>query len=158
MRLPDRSNLAAQHREIFHVCMVLHGRIDSLWERLIYTHAAMVGVMVFFASQADPYTVTRVVVFVFYTVNIAFTVAAMNESYRGLQAGLEDLKALPRKDGLGHMEAWLVSLDYAAHPRRRLALVAFVWAVLGYLLFHPYVLGGGFGVPGTLPDMSLTSP
>ena len=31
----------------------------------------------------------------------------------------------------------MLSLDYKSHPWRRVVLLAFVWAVLSYLLFHP---------------------
>lgn len=158
MRLPDKSNLSNNHREIFHVCMVLHGRIDALWERLIYTHAAMVGVMVFFATQADPFLITRVVVYVFYSMNVIFTFVAMRESYNGLQAGLADLQDLPRDDGLSHMDKWLLSLDYSAHPRRRLMLVSFVWLILGYLLFYQFFTETGFTGAAINPAAAISMP
>lgn len=84
----------AQTKAVFDMCMTLHGRLDTLWQRLLYAHAAIVGVLVFFSTQADPFWVSRALVFVFYTINLAISVTAMLESYRGLQAGLADLKAM----------------------------------------------------------------
>ena len=89
---------AVQTRELFHVYMVLQGRIDPIWERLVYTHAAIATVMAFLSENFTPsesYLVTRFVVFSSYTVNLAIAMAAMWESCRGLQAGLSDLKARP---------------------------------------------------------------
>ena len=37
---PSRRPLpATETRELFHACMVLQGRADAIWERLIYAHA-----------------------------------------------------------------------------------------------------------------------
>ena len=127
-------------RELFHVCMVLQGRIDSIWERLVYTHAAVATVMAFLSENFTPsesYLVTRFVVFSFYTVNLAIAMAAMWESYRGLQAGLADLKSAHAGEELSNMDRWMLKLDYRTHPWRRVVLLISVWLVVGYLLFEP---------------------
>ncbi|MEM8730652.1 MAG: hypothetical protein AAGF79_12105 [Pseudomonadota bacterium] len=126
---------------MFHVCMVLQGRIDSIWERLVYTHAAIATVMAFLSENFTPeedYLVTRLVVFAFYTVNLAIAMAAMWESYRGLQAGLADLRVAHGEEEFSHMDRWMLKLDYRTHPWRRLVLLASVWLVVGYLLFVPF--------------------
>lgn len=135
-------NRTADTKAIFDMCMTLHGRLDTLWQRLLYTHAAIVGVMVFFFSQADPHLVPRALVFVFYTVNLMISVNAMLESYRGLQAGLNDLKAMEATGSSSHFEQWLTTLDYAAHPVRRIVLFGVIWLTLGYLLFASFLLPG----------------
>ena len=137
----------AETRELFHVCMVLQGRIDSIWERLVYTHAAIATVMAFLSENFNPdasYYVTRSVVFAFYTVNLLIALAAMWESYRGLQAGLADLRVAHVGEGLSHMDRWMLKLDYRSHPWRRVAMLGVVWLVLGYLLFEP-LCGVDFG-------------
>ena len=134
------SDNSAQTKAIFDLCMALHGRLDTLWQRLLYAHAAIVGVMVFFSNQSDPYLVPRILVFLFYSVNLAISINAMRESYRGLQAALSDLRKLAPMDPPSAFEQWLLSLDYNAHPRRRLALFGIIWLTIGYLLFS-FLLG-----------------
>ncbi len=127
---------------IFNMCMSLHGRLDTLWQRLLYAHAAIVGVMVFFSTTPETFFISRVLVFLFYTVNLLISVVAMIESYRGLQAGLTDIRAREREGEPSHFENWLTSLDYSAHPRRRIMLFGLVWLLIGYLLFARFIHGG----------------
>jgi len=134
------SENALQTKAIFDMCMTLHGRLDTLWQRLLYAHAAIVGVMVFFSTQAEPYLVPRLLVFVFYSINLGISVNAMLETYRGLQAGLADLRAAGMASTKSNFESWLLNLDYAAHSRRRIVLFLIIWGTLGYLLFGQMLL------------------
>lgn len=121
--------------KIFSLCMALHTRLDTLWQRLIYSHAAIVGVMVFFSAAADHYLVPRVLVFLIYSINLGVSMSALNESYKGMQAALADIRASEKHERLEHFEAWLRGLDYEAHPVRRVMLFAVAWVLVGYLLF-----------------------
>lgn len=129
---------------VFSMCMTLHGRLDTLWQRLLYAHAAIIGVMVFFSTAEDPFLVSRVLVFLFYSVNLLISVVAMMESYRGLQAGLADIRERSESEDISHIEHWLLSLDYSAHPRRRVGVFGVVWLLIGYLLFARFIHGGAF--------------
>lgn len=134
---PDTGRL--DFADTFAICMQLQGRLDTLWQRVLYTHAAIVGVMVYFANAQYPHPVPRLLVLLFYTINLLITVAAMRESYAGLVAAVDDLKSTRRAAAQGAFERWLISLDYSAHPRRRLAVLGVVWALVAYLLIYPLV-------------------
>lgn len=135
----DEDELNSQ--SLFSMCMSLHARIDVLWQRLIFSHAAIIGVMIFFGSTEDPYLVPRILVFLVYTINLVITLVATFESYRGLQAGLEDLRAQTRGRTPARIETWLMGLDYRAHPRRRVVMFAVIWGLIAYLFFSRFFLG-----------------
>ncbi len=134
------SELVLDTPAIFTMCMSLHSRLDLLWQRLLYAHAAIIGVMVFFSTSPEPYLMSRLLVFLFYSVNLLVSVVAMAECFRGLQAGLADLRAKsPGPNGHSHIETWLITLNYSAHPGRRIAIFATVWLLTGYLLFARFL-------------------
>ena len=126
--------------ELMTLALAFNARLDTLWQRVLYTHAAIVGVMVFFASTSDPYAVPRVLVFFFYTLNIAVTMTAFLESYSGLAATLEDLKTFPSQAKDTHVQAWVLDRSYHRHAMRRVVALGLVWAVLGYLLVYPVLI------------------
>ena len=156
---PSRRPLpATETRELFHACMVLQGRADAIWERLIYAHAAVATVMAFLVengSVEQPYIVTRTLVFSFYTVNLIFQMVAMWESYLGLQAGLSDLRDAHEDDDLSHLDLWMLRLNYRRHPWRRIVLLGLVWLMVGYLMFDP-VCGRYFGEGAGVCDFDET--
>ena len=102
--------------------------------------------MVFFSTSPEPYLVSRLLVFLFYSVNLGISLVAMMECYRGLQAGLADIRARKEDRPLSGFEIWLTGLDYAAHPRRRLLLFGLIWLLIGYLLFARFIPGAAPGI------------
>ncbi|MEX0283146.1 MAG: hypothetical protein AB3N23_00895 [Paracoccaceae bacterium] len=144
---PEEVGKAPETLTIFGTCMSLNSRLDTIWQRLIYAHAAIIGVMVFFSTADDAYLVPRVLVFLVYTVNLMVSLVSMREAYQGLQAGLADIRARDRTEGLTHMETWLISLDYSGHQRRRNVVFVLVWVMIAYLLFARF-LPGGEAMPG----------
>lgn len=132
---PDMS-----YSDLMSLSLTLHSRIDTLWHRILYAHAAIVGVMVFFATADSPFVLPRVLVFFFYTLNIVITSTAVLESYSGLKAVLADLKTYGASAQGKNVHDWVLARTYHLHGARRVFALGIVWAVLGYLLVYP-VLG-----------------
>ncbi len=122
------------------------GRIDMLWQRVLYSHAAIVGVMVFFATTSDLYAVPRLLVFFFYSVNSLIAHYSFKEAYDGLRAAVSDLDAIEGfRDG-SEVGRWFTSRSFARHTVRRGLILTSVWVVVSYLLIYPLVPGlSGFG-------------
>ncbi len=80
--------------ELITLSLQLNGRLDLLWQRVLYSHAAIIGVMVFFGSSELLYAVPRILVFSFYTANTIITIYAFSETLLGLRAVIEDLRAM----------------------------------------------------------------
>ena len=114
-------------------------RVDTLWQRVLYSHAAIVGVMVFFATSSEPYLVTRGLVLFFYTLNTGITLAGFHETYSGLKAVSDDLKSFPRQAAISSLQTWVETQSYHRHALRRVFLLAVVWLVIGYLLLYPII-------------------
>ena len=130
-RIPQTFN------DLIGLVMQLNGRIDALWQRVIYSHAAMVGVMVFFASSKDPYVLARVLVILFYTMNSVVTFVAFRDTFNGLKAAVDDLKA----SGLAHGQvfAWVEQQNFQKHARRRAIILAVLWLIISYLILGDLV-------------------
>lgn len=126
--------------ELMNLALAFNSRIDTLWQRVLYTHAAIVGVMVFFATAHDMLAVPRVLVFLFYTFNTGITLAAFAECYSGLRAALDDLKAFPQSESSTNIQSWVMNRSYHRHALRRVLTLGAVWLVLGYLLVYPVVI------------------
>ena len=108
------------------------GRVETTWFRVMYLHAAIVGVLIFFHQSDYPFVVARVVVFGFYTVNMLIFHVALRESYRGLNAVQADLRRFPETDGA--VDAWFRS---HGHDRKRVVRVLIMvasWALVAFLL------------------------
>lgn len=131
--------------ELMNLSLSFNARVDTLWQRVLYTHAAIVGVMVFFATADYPFVLPRILVFFFYTLNIGITIAAFNESYSGLRAALEDLKKFPACEANQHIKTWVLGRNYHRHTQRRVLALGVVWLVLGYLLVYPILIDLIFG-------------
>jgi hypothetical protein len=127
-----QDKLPQSFNELIGMTMLLHGRIDTLWQRVIYSHAAMVGVMVFFASAHDPFVVARFLVMLFYTLNSIVTFVAFRDTFNGLKAALEDLKASGQTHG--HVFAWISGQNFRSHAIRRAGILLILWVIIAYLL------------------------
>ena len=125
--------------ELMSLSLAFNGRIDALWQRVLYTHAAIVGVMVFFATTEHEYFIPRILVFFFYTLNMGITIGAFSESYAGLRAVLGDLKSRSQRETRSQTEKWVLAHAHEHRVLRLLIGLGVVWLVLGYLLFYPYI-------------------
>lgn len=123
--------------ELINLSLQLNSRLDTLWQRVLYSHAAIVGVMVFFGNSANPYLIPRYLVFGFYTVNTVITVVAFRETYRGLRATISDLRAFQEHEPETQIQEWVLSRNYNQHAMFRNVVLALTWSILGYLLIYP---------------------
>lgn len=124
-------------QELVTLSLQLNSRLDMLWHRVLYSHAAIVGVMVFFASRAELFAVQRHLVFGFYTINTIITVIAFREVYVGLLAAIEDLKALSGSAQMTNVQRWIFSRNYTRHSIFRATVMGLAWLILGYILIYP---------------------
>lgn len=123
--------------DLLDLSVKLNSRIDTLWQRVIYAHAAMVGVLVFFASAEHPFTIPRLLVVFFYSMNSAVTWVAFREAYSGLKAVAADLAVVA--DQKSAVYAWARSQRYDMHALRRLVMLAVMWVIISYLILAPLV-------------------
>ncbi|MEM6941458.1 MAG: hypothetical protein AAF943_15835 [Pseudomonadota bacterium] len=123
--------------ELIGMILVLNARIDALWQRVIYAHAAMVGVMVFFAAASDPFVIARGLVLLFYTMNSFVTYIAFRDSYGALNAAVADLKATGASKG--KVFSWAQALHFSQHTARRAFMLAALWLIIAYLLIGPLI-------------------
>jgi hypothetical protein len=133
--------------ELVNLSLAFHNRVDTLWQRVLYTHAGIVGVMIFFATSQEEFIIPRILVFFFYSLNAGITVFAFQESYAGLRATLADLKSFPGSKGSLQTQAWINSRNYHQHAPRRVFSLGLVWLAVSYLILYPIaddfvVLGG----------------
>lgn len=138
---PQQSNDATpalSMSDLLGLSMQLNGRIDTLWQRVIYAHGLMIGVLVFFAQTEHPFAIPRLLVLFFYSMNSLVTFIAFQDAFRGLRAVLQDLQA-QHTDG-SHVQAWAASQDYTTHALRRALILGALWMVIAYLLIYPLVL------------------
>ena len=127
--------------EILSIVMALRTKADSDWYRVIYLHAALIGAMVFFAGQRNEFAFARLVVFAFYSFNVAVSFAALRESYEGLRHATSDLRSFPPHHGGAAVQKWLGSHDYAKALRLQLWVLATAWLVVAYLLLAAMIVG-----------------
>lgn len=127
--------------ELMGLTLAFSNRIDNLWQRILYAHAAIVGVMVFFATSDNPFPVARFLVFSFYTLNTLFTIFAFLEAYSGIKAAVDDLQKFPKAESVSNIQTWLVERRYTLHASRRIVALVIVWMVLAYLLIYPLAIG-----------------
>lgn len=147
-------------KDLLTLSMQLNLRIDTLWHRVVYAHAIMVGVLVFFADPDNmyPFTVPRLLVMFFYSMNTIVTFAAFQEAYAGLRAAVDDVRALGASES--QVRRWLETREFTWHTRRRAAILIVLWCVIAYLILYPLFGGGNliygdFGV--TMPDTTLSN-
>lgn len=132
--------------ETLSLLMALRTKADNDWYRVIYLHAALIGVMVFFAGQKSDFVIARLVVFAFYTFNVAVSFMALRESRDGLRNATADLRSFPPHQGGASLQRWLGSRDYAGALRLQLMVLGAAWLLVAWLLLSAMVLGR---VPGT---------
>lgn len=125
--------------ELIALNLQLNGRLDQLWQRVLYSHAAIVGVMVFFAASSQLYAVPRILVFGFYSANMIITLFAFHETLTGMRAVIQDLRAMRESKAETKVQEWVFSRNYDRHSFVRIAILGTTWALLGYLLILPVI-------------------
>lgn len=123
--------------DLVDLSLKLNGRIDTLWQRVIYAHGVMVGVLVFFASAEFPFAIPRLLVVFFYTMNSIVTYVAFRDAYGGLRAVVKDLAQVA--DPKSHVYVWAKAQNYDMHAMRRAAILIVAWAIISYLILAPLV-------------------
>jgi hypothetical protein len=133
--------------EAIGVLMQLRAKVEAEWHRIVYIHAALIGVMIFFAGQANPFVTARLVVFTIYSFNVEVVWFSLFEAYDGMRRVTQDLLLFPKPERGGHTVVWLRGRTYRHDAWTRAGLLGVVWAVVGYLMILPLIFGR---VPGTL--------
>ena len=134
---PDETRLS--FAELITLSLKFNDRLDQLWQRVLYSHAAIVGVMVFFGTSDQVFAVSRVLVFGFYTANMIITMFAFHEALSGMRAVMDDLQAMQRKAKKTHLQGWILTRNYNRHSAVRLMILGITWLLLGYLLVLPLI-------------------
>lgn len=147
-------------KDLLTLAMQLNLRIDTLWHRVVYAHAIMVGVLVFFADpdNAYPFLIPRLLVMFFYSMNTVITFVAFNEAFQGLHAVVADVRAMGGTDG--QVRRWLQTRNFAWHLKRRAAILIVLWGMIAYLVLYP-VFGDHNLIYGDysprIPDTTLSN-
>lgn len=115
------------------------GRVEMTWHRVMYLHAAIVGVLVFFGESDQSYLMQRCLVFAFYTVNLLIFYFSLREGYQALNEVHQDLKHFPHGDG--HVEIWFRKQRYGHKSYVRIAILLTTWVLIGSLLFSGWIVG-----------------
>jgi len=123
--------------EIITFCLQLRTKLDAEWQRVINIHAALIVVMIFFAGQENPFVTARLVVFAFYTFNMASSYLSLRETFQGLQCVNRDMLLFPSPDIGGASLIWLTSRKYTRDIWTHFVLLGFVWLVVFYLMILP---------------------
>lgn len=113
------------------------GRVEMTWFRVMYLHAAMVGVLVFFGEAEDFFLLQRAVVFAFYTVNLLIFFFALREGYDGMKHAHRDLVLFP--DAEGHVENWYRTHRLNYKMELRALALAIAWLLILFLMFYGLV-------------------
>lgn len=127
--------------ELLSFSMQLRTKLEAEWQRVVAVHAALIGVMIFFAGQSESYTTARLVVFVFYSFNVAASWVNLREAYAGLEEVKRDMVVFGDPSAGGHSYRWLVLRSYHRASWLRTGLLLLVWAVVGYLMILPLWVG-----------------
>lgn len=112
-------------------------RVELAWFRIMYLHAAVVGVLVFFGEAEDFLFLQRFIVFGFFSVNLAIFHVALSEGYAGLTEALKDLKRFPENDG--HVDRWFRRRRSLYQTKVRTAIIMVTWTLVAFLLFQSLV-------------------
>ncbi|MHA6324383.1 hypothetical protein [Roseivivax sp. CAU 1753] len=131
---PPEPSKPMSFAELMMLTLKFNDRLDTLWQRVIYTHAALVGVMVFFARSPEPFLLQRCLVFFLYSVSAVITYVSIRDTYQGYRSALQDLAARKEREVTRHLQDWVRSRNVGSQTRRYAQVFLLAWAVLGYLL------------------------
>jgi len=110
------------------------GRVEMTWFRIIYLHAAMVGVLVFFGEAEEFLLLQRSVVFAFYSVNLLVFFFALRDGYGAMQSALRDLSRFP--DKLGAVDDWFRAQRLGMKTGLWTLVMTIAWLLVLFLLFY----------------------
>ncbi|MFZ1726954.1 MAG: hypothetical protein WBO29_10535 [Albidovulum sp.] len=119
----------------------VRARVESEWQRLINANAALIAVMVFFASRQEPFMAARIIVFAFYSATVLTSVINLSQSYRGLRLLMHEMTHFPKPTVSAAVLKWLIRNDYRAESWLRLSLPVLVWILVAYLMILPLIMG-----------------
>lgn len=125
--------------ELIGLLVHLRNRLESEWQRVLYVHAALIGVMIFFAGQSIQFVPARIIIAVFYTASLIVSWRAMAEALEGLRVVTADLAE--HTGGTSPAQRWVSTRDYRHTLNLRTVLMIGVWCVVVYLLFRTPVMG-----------------
>ncbi len=119
----------------------VRAQVESEWQRLINSNAALIAVMVFFASRPEPFVAARLVVFAFYTGTVLTSIINLTQAYRGLRILTFEITQCPNPSVSEAVLKWLTRSDYRAESWLRLSLPVVVWILVAYLMILPLIFG-----------------
>lgn len=126
-----------KYSETVTFALQLRGRADTEWQRVVNMHAALIAVMIFFANETDGFLAARILVFVFYTYNVAVALVNLREAFAGLRAVSNDLRLFPPPPSGGEGLQWLTRRGFRYDATLQCGLLVVVWGVIGILLLAP---------------------
>ncbi|MEM8538160.1 MAG: hypothetical protein AAGF56_09890 [Pseudomonadota bacterium] len=109
-------------------------RVDLTWFRIMYLHAAVVGVLIFFAEATSSYWLQRGLVFAFYSVNLLIFHICLQESYQAMRVAKEDLARFENKGEA--VDGWFRNMVLSHKTITRVGVLTITWALVGWLLFQ----------------------
>ena len=119
----------------------IRARVEAEWQRLINANAALIAVMVFFASRPEPFMAARIIVFAFYSATVLTSVVNLSQSYRGLRLLTYEMTRFPHPTASAAVLKWLTRCDFRAESWLRLSLPLLVWILVAYLMILPLIMG-----------------
>jgi hypothetical protein len=143
-KLPESQEIRGagmRFEELLKLTHDVRGRVEAEWQRLINANAALIAVMVFFASRQEPFIAARIVVFAFYSATVLTSVVNLAQSYRGLRLLTNEMTQFPNPPVSEVVLKWLTRSDYRAESWLRLSLPIMVWVLVAYLMILPLILG-----------------
>lgn len=112
-------------------------RVEMAWFRIMYLHAALVGVLIFFEQAEEFFVLQRVIVFGFYTVNLVIFFMALKDGYVGLTAAEKDLKLFPASND--NVDSWFRSRNTKRKTELRVLIMFITWSIVATLLFRTLI-------------------
>ncbi len=113
------------------------GRIEMTWFRMMYLHAAMVGVLAFFAEAQELYLMQRVLVFAFYTANLLIFHISLREGYGALKQARLDLIQFPETEG--NVDQWFRKRRHGMEASTWFSALFVTWLLIAFLLFKYWI-------------------
>lgn len=138
--LPEQKQMKISNMTYAELVSFFHlqiGRVEMTWHRVMYLHAAIVGVLVFFGESDKSYFLQRGLVFGFYTVNLLIFYFSLREGYQALSNVHQDLKRFPAGDG--NIETWFRNRNYGHKSAIRIVILFATWILIGSLLFSKWI-------------------
>ncbi|MEO9514512.1 MAG: hypothetical protein ABJH45_03000 [Paracoccaceae bacterium] len=125
------SNLT--YNEVVQFYQLKLSRVEVTWFRIMYLHAALFAVLVFFYEAETFLTQQRILVLSIYTVNLLVFHVSLHDGYGALRSALADLKTFPETDG--HIDQWFRKVNLSYKTSVRVCFMIISWLLVTFLLF-----------------------